>query len=670
LLQRKLPDAVKHEKLRVHFGSTSWAPLTLGKYAVTSWTEKDSAHLYHIQKWGAPYFTVTSEGNLACHPTGASELGVDLKTLMEDLRRRGIDSPILIRFNDILGAQISNLRDSFLTSMKNYGYSGHYQPVMPIKVNQQRHVAEELLARGKDVSLGLEAGSKPELLIGLALLETENSLLICNGYKDREYIEMALHGQGIIKNPILVLDRFAELDTILEASERLKVRPCLGVRMKLAARGAGKWQESSGDWSKFGLSASEMVATIRRLEEKGMLDCLTLLHFHIGSQITNIRAVKDAVREATQVYADLRDMGATNLSYMDVGGGLAIDYDGSQTNFHSSRNYSVQEYANDVVSAIQDGCDDKHQPHPTIITEAGRALVAHHSVLVFNIVGTHTHASEATLENPPEPCAEDHDMVHAMWEAYQCVSSENFQEAYNDAIQLKEESVTLFGHGVFDLSVRAKIEDLFWATLTRIQETVRRMEYVSDDLKNLDQKLADIYYGNFSIFQSLPDSWAVNQLFPIVPLQRLNEEPTRDTLLADLTCDSDGRIKEFIDLRDTRDTLRLHPLTDDPYYLGVFLVGAYQETLGDLHNLFGDTNAVHVSIANDGSYQLEHVVQGDRVSEVLSYVEYDKSDLVNRVRRAAEQSVRAGDITFEQSAALMKSYIEGLAGYTYLEEMD
>lgn len=640
------------------------------KAPVARWTSNDSSELYHIDKWGAPYFSVNDQGHMMCHPDGPSGVNVDLKVLVEDLRRRGIDAPILIRFNDILGSQLNLLRDSFLVAMKTYGYLGDYRPVMPIKVNQQRHVAEELLARGKKVALGLEAGSKPELLIALALLEQADGLLICNGYKDREYVEMALQASGIIEHPVLVLDRYAELDIILDASERMGIRPVLGLRMKLAARGAGKWEESSGDWSKFGLSASEMMRTMERLAKLGMLDCLKLLHFHIGSQITNIRAVKDAIREATQVYSDLRALGASELTFLDVGGGLAIDYDGSQTNFHSSRNYSVQEYANDVVSAILDGCDAKEQPHPTIVTEAGRALVAHHSVLVFNVVGSHSHISPETQLKPPEPTEEDHDMVHAMWEAYLCVSKKNFQEAYNDAIQLKDESATLFGHGVFDLRVRAKIEDLFWATLARIQKTIGQLDYVPDDLADLNKKMADIYYGNFSIFQSLPDSWAVGQLFPIVPIQRLREKPQRDALLADLTCDSDGCIDEFIDLRDVKNTLKLHQLNDEPYHLGVFLVGAYQETLGDLHNLFGDTNAVHVSMHQDGGYNLEHVVQGDRVSEVLSYVEYDKADLVNRVRRATENAVRAETLSFEQSASLMKSYIDGLAGYTYLEEMD
>ena len=634
------------------------------------WTIQDSAELYQVAHWGQPFFGVNDKGNLTCTPRGHEGGEIDFKELVDDLCRRGIDPPLLVRFNQILESQVLEIANSFQQSISTYGYRGDYRGVMPIKVNQQRHVVEELLRYGSSVHLGLEAGSKPELLVAIAMLDNDDQLMVCNGYKDREYIETALNAQRLGLRPFLVVDRFAEVDLIIECAQRMGMRPHIGVRVKLAAKGSGKWQESSGESSKFGLTASEVVRAVDRLTQEGMIDCLELLHFHIGSQITAIRSVKDAVAEASRLYTDLRRLGASQLLYVDVGGGLAVDYDGSKTNFHSSRNYSIQEYANDIVSALQDACDETESPHPTIISESGRALVAHHAVLVFNVLGSHQlggnlEPSEVERLKPDEA---DHDVLHGMWEAFQNVTARNFQEAYNDAVQLKEESATLFRHGVIDLRARARLEDLFWGTIRRIQKTVRKLDYVPEDLAGLDKYLRDIYYCNFSIFQSLPDTWAVHQLFPIVPLHRLDEEPEREALLADLTCDSDGCLDQFIDLRDVKDSLRLHEMNGQPYYMGAFLVGAYQETLGDLHNLFGDTNAVHVSIAEAGGYHLEHVVEGDRVSEVLSYVEYDRSELLRRVRQAAERAVRAGRLSLEQSAAFMRAYEEGLSGYTYLED--
>ena len=638
------------------------------------WTVQDSAELYHIQAWGAPYFSVNTRGSLAVRPRGragdAGEGEIDLKELVDDLLKRGITPPVLLRFNEILDSCVADLAGCFDTSIREYGYQGTYRGVMPIKVNQQRHVVEELVRAGRKTHLGLEAGSKAELLVATALLENESSLLVLNGYKDSEYVETALAAQRLGLTPFLVLDRFAELDLVINTSKSQGIRPHIGIRFRLSSKGAGKWQESSGDRSKFGLSASEVVQALETLRKHDMLDCLELLHFHIGSQITSIRSVKEAVREAVRVYQDLRRMGAENLNYMDVGGGLAVDYDGSKTNFHSSKNYSNQEYANDVVSGIMEGCDQAGMPHPVIITEAGRALVAHHAVLVFNVLGV----NEMVAPRSPEelkPAPDDHRTVQSMWEAFQSVNAKNFQEAFNDANTLKDEAETLFSAGVIDLRTRARIEDLFWATCERVQKATERLDYVPDDLVDLKKNLSDTYYCNFSVFQSLPDSWAVDQLFPIAPIHRLDAEPTREAILADLTCDSDGKVDNFIDLRDVKKTLRLHPPNGQPYFLAAFLVGAYQETLGDLHNLFGDTNVVHVSIAEGSkSYSLEHVVEGDRVSEVLSYVEYDRADLIRRVRQAAERAVRAGRMTFEQSAAFMRRYEEGLAGYTYLEDME
>ncbi|MFZ9886888.1 MAG: biosynthetic arginine decarboxylase [Myxococcota bacterium] len=632
------------------------------------WTVQDSAEVYQIPHWGRPYFGVNDKGNLTCKPLGEEGGEIDFKELVDDLCRRGIEPPLLIRFNDILGAQVHHIAGSFRRTMEEYGYKGGYRGVMPIKVNQQRHVVEELVRHGESVHLGLEAGSKPELLVAISLLEGEDRLLVCNGYKDREYIETALGAQQLGLKPFIVVDRFAEVDLLIECAKRLGVKPHIGIRIKLAARGAGRWQESSGERSKFGLSASEIVQAVEKLRRAEMLDCLELIHFHIGSQITAIRSVKDAMGEGVRMYIDLRRLGATNLLYMDVGGGLAVDYDGSQTNFPSSRNYSTHEYARDVVWQIQEICDEQEHPHPTIISESGRALVAHHSVLVFNTLGVHEQGDDGTEQ--AKPGDDEPDIVHSMFDAYSSVTLKNFQESYNDAVLLKEEAATLFRHGVIDLRARARLEELFWATLRRIQRILPKASYVPDELDDLDRYLCDTYFCNFSIFQSLPDSWAVKQLFPIAPLHRLDEEPKRQAILADLTCDSDGCLGNFIDLRDVRNTLKLHPPDGKPYYLGAFLVGAYQETLGDLHNLFGDTNAVHVSLQPYGGYALEHVVEGDRVSEVLSYVEYDRSELVRRVRQATERAVRAGKFTLEQAAAFMKSYEEGLAGYTYLEDID
>ncbi|MBI1947345.1 MAG: biosynthetic arginine decarboxylase [Deltaproteobacteria bacterium] len=641
------------------------------------WTVQDSAELYHTQAWGAPYFGVNARGNVTVMPRGKAgpdgEGEIDLKELVDDLCRRGIGAPILLRFNDILEARVDDLAGAFATSIREYGYKGAYRGVMPIKVNQQRHVVEELVRAGKGWHLGLEAGSKAELLIAIALLESNGGLLILNGYKDSEYIETALHAQKLGLNPVLVLDRYEELDLVLQLARVHNVRPNIGVRVRLSSKGAGKWQESSGERSKFGLSSSELCRAVELLRQRDMLDCLKLQHFHIGSQITAIRSVKDAIREATRVYHDLRRMGAENLSLIDVGGGLAVDYDGSKTNFHSSRNYSNQEYANDIVSAIQDACDKPADggpplPHPTIVTEAGRALVAHHAVLVFNVLGTNEMASPRVQEEL-KPSPEEHASVQSMWEAMQGVTNKNFQESYNDALTLKDEAETLFAAGVIHLRERARIEDLFWAVCERVARTIESLDYVPEDLVGLKKTLSDTYYCNFSVFQSLPDSWAVDQLFPIVPLHRLDQEPTREAILADLTCDSDGKVDMFIDLRDVKPTLRLHPLNGQPYFLGAFLVGAYQETLGDLHNLFGDTNVVHVALPESGrGYRLEHVVEGDRVSDVLSYVEYDRNELVRRVRQTAEAAVRSGSISFEESAAFMRRYEEGLAGYTYLED--
>lgn len=630
------------------------------------WTIQDSLEHYLISRWGAPYFSINNEGHLVCKPQKNIDANIDLKELIDDLKRRGIKTPVLLRFNDILSTQVESLAKSFYKSIKDYKFKGSYRTVMPIKVNQQKHVVEQLVESGKEFNLGLEAGSKPELLVAMALLKKDNGLLVCNGYKDEAYIETALHAERLGIKTILVLDRFAELEEVIRVAKRLGVTPRIGLRAKLATRGKGRWVDSSGDRSKFGLSIREVMQTVELLRKQKMLDCLNLLHFHIGSQITSIRSIKDAVREAAHLYCGLRDLNCKELKYIDVGGGLAIDYDGSQTNFHSSMNYSMQEYANDVVGVMQDICDEREHPHPNIISESGRALVAHHAVLVFDVLGANELGSKT--KNPiTKPTENDHFILHTMYEAYDTVNEKNAQECYNDAIAAKDEGISLFSHGVIDVESRARLDELFWNTCKKILTVISNASYVPEDLSELKKLLSDTYYCNFSVFQSMPDAWAVGHLFPIAPIHRLNEYPTQEAILADLTCDSDGKIDQFIDLRDVKKTLQLHKLKpDQSYYLGAFLVGAYQETLGDLHNLFGDTNAVHVSIDEDGKYLLEHVVAGDTVSEVLSYVEYNITDLVRKVRKTAEKAVRNGEMTLEQSAELMKRYEEGLSGYTYL----
>jgi arginine decarboxylase len=626
------------------------------------WTIKDSLDLYNVAAWGQGFFDINEQGRLRVQPRGPSGPGIDLLELVQDLRRRGQRTPLLIRFSDILAARVQGLIGSFEGAIRDYGYRGRYRGVYPIKVNQQRHVVEEIVQYGAAAGVGLEAGSKPELLIALAVLDTPGALIVCNGYKDRAYIETALLAQRLGRTPIIVIDRFHEIDLVVKTASELGIRPHLGVRARLTTKGAGKWVESTGDRSKFGLSALEIVEAVERLAAEDMLDCLELLHFHIGSQITAIRAHKDALREASRVFVGLHEMGA-RPSMLDVGGGLGVDYDGSQTNFHSSMNYSVQEYANDVVAAIQEVCDDAGVPHPDIVTEAGRAMVAHHSVLIFDVLGV----NELRTSRPPQPVGtDDPKVLQDLFEVCNTVTRKNVREAWHDALQLKEEASSLFSLGYLDLRARARVERLFWDCSEKILRIVRDMEKVPEELADLEKGLADTYYGNLSVFQSMPDHWAVKQLFPVMPIHRLEERPTRRGIFADLTCDSDGKIDQFIDQHDVKDVLELHAPNDEPYFIGCFLVGAYQEILGDLHNLLGDTDAVHVRLDEEGSYHVEHVVEGDAVADVLTYVQYDWRNLAERVRRTIEQALREGRISLEDSKRLRMRYRQGLEEYTYL----
>jgi arginine decarboxylase len=617
-----------------------------------------------VPQWGRGFFGIDEKGDLRVQPHGAEGAGVSLASLVEDLRQRGLRTPLLLRFSDILEERVKRLAGAFAGAAGEYGYQGNFRGVYPIKVNQQRPVVEEIVSLGADSGIGLEAGSKPELLIALALLDTPDALIICNGYKDRAYIETALLGQRLGRRPVIVIDRFHELDLVIKAAAELGIRPHLGVRARLASRGAGKWVDSTGDKSKFGLSAAEIVETVDRLRSEDMLDCLELLHFHIGSQITTIRAIKDALREATRIFVELFALGA-KPAIIDVGGGLGVDYDGSQTNFHSSKNYSVQEYANDVVSSIQEACDAAEVPHPDIVTEAGRWMVAHHSLMVFDVLGV----NEVRIgRRKLDPIQEDDPKVlRDLGEVWETINRKNVTECYHDALQHKEDAATLFNMGQLDLQGRARVERLFWSCCEKIQRVAKELPEVPEELHELERGLADTYYANLSIFQSIPDHWAVKQLFPVMPIHRLNEKPTRRGILADLTCDSDGKIDQFIDQHDVKNVLELHAPDGRPYYLAAFLIGAYQEILGDLHNLFGDTDAVHVSFDEDGGYNVENVMEGENVKDVLAYVEYDSNALKEKVRRLAELALRRGDITLEEATRLRRRYDQGLWEYTYLD---
>ena len=510
-----------------------------------AWTVKDSIELYNVNGWGRDFFSINDAGNVEVRPSGPGSLPIDLKALVDDLRSRGINLPLLIRFSDILRTRVEQLFGAFQQAIAENDYKGSYRGVYPIKVNQQRHVVEELMEYGRPFNLGIEAGSKPELLVALALQESPEALILCNGYKDRAFIETALLAQKLGRRVVITMDRMGELETILAAAADLDLRPVIGVRARLTTKGAGKWVESTGDRSKFGLTTAEIVATVDRLREVGMLDCLQLLHFHIGSQITNIRAVKDALRESSRIFVELHALGA-NMRYLDCGGGLGVDYDGSQTNFHSSVNYTLQEYAADIVSQVAEACNARGVPHPDLVTESGRALVAHHSVLIYNVLAT----NEILGGKAPEPPGKgDHPVLHQLWETYSGISRKNFQEAYHDALQIKEEAITAFNLGVLDLKARARVEELFWALCERLLKLVRELPYVPDELEGLEKQLSDTYYCNFSLFQSMPDHWAVKQLFPTIPIHRLNKQPQRRGIIADLTCDSDGKIDEFIDLQ-------------------------------------------------------------------------------------------------------------------------
>jgi arginine decarboxylase len=632
---------------------------------MSEWSPQQSAALYQVDSWGAGFFGVSAEGNLVVRPRGELGAAIEMPKLVEELERRGLRRPMLIRFSDILDSRIQLLAGCFAEAIRENEYGGRWRGVYPIKVNQQAHVVEEIVQFGAPHGVGLEAGSKPELLIALALLDTPDALLICNGYKDRAYVETALLAQRLGRTPVIVVDRFNELELIIKAASELGIRPHIGLRARLSSIGAGRWIESSGSKSKFGLSADELVRAVERLRREDMLDCAELLHFHIGSQITTIRAHKDALREAMRVYVGLHQLGATSLHLLDVGGGLGVDYVGSGTDDPSSMNYTEQEYANDVIFAAEQACSEAQVPAPDIITESGRATAAHHSVLIFDVMGVNRVETPRQLPSCGE---EDPPVLHALQAAVENIEVENLSESYHDLVDGRDEAASLFSLGYLDLLGRAKSERFFYAGCVRIGEILEEIGETPEEFEDLRKLLTDTYFGNFSVFQSAPDTWAVKQVFPVMPIHRLDEEPTRRAVIVDLTCDSDGRIDRFIGEYEEEPTVRLHAWNGSPYFLGIFLIGAYQEILGDLHNLFGDTDAVHVRLDDQGGYSVKHLVEGDNVTEVLSYVQYDRRVLSERVRKTIERALHEGSIGLEDSALLRRRYDQGLAEYTYLSD--
>jgi len=627
------------------------------------WTVAESAELYEVAGWGKGYFSVNAAGNVCIHPNKDPQRMTDLKQLVDQLQARGIDLPLLIRFGEVLNHRLGEIHAAFQAAIQEQQYTGTYQCVYPIKVNQQRQVVEEVLRFGRTHRYGLEAGSKPELLAVVAIASND-APLICNGFKDDEFIEMALLAQKIGRQVFIVIEKYTDLDLVLRYAEKLGVRPQIGVRAKLSSLGVGRWHASGGYRSKFGLSVSEILRAVAELKARGMADCFKLLHFHLGSQITNIRHIKLALNEAARIYVDLVRLGA-GLQYLDVGGGLGVDYDGSQTNFESSVNYTLQEYANDVVFHVQSVCDDAKVPHPNLFSESGRAIVAYHSMLVFNVLGT---IGQGDNNVPTELSENAEQPLWDLLETYKDLSQRNMLEAFHDAQQALDMTMHLFGGGYMPLDQRCQAENLFWAICRKIRRLLRQAEDVPEELEGLDALLAETYFCNFSLFQSIPDSWAVKQLFPIMPIHRLDERPMNHAVLGDITCDSDGKVERFIDRRDVKRTLLLHAFDGKPYYLGAFLVGAYQEILGDLHNLFGDTNAVHVSTDDNGNLVIEAVINGDTVREVLRYMQFDADVLVDRMRTAVEHAVRGNSIDEQQAGRIMRFYREGLDGYTYLED--
>lgn len=627
------------------------------------WTIEDSNELYNMSGWGTSYFGINEKGDVYVTPC-KDDTQIDLHDVMDELSLRDITPPVLLRFPDILDNRIEKTWSCFKKASDEYGFTGENFIIYPIKVNQMQPVVEEIISHGRKFNLGLEAGSKPELHAVIAVQCQSESLIICNGYKDQSYIELALLAQKMGKRIFIVVEKLNELEIIAKAAKKLNVRPNLGIRIKLASSGSGKWEESGGDASKFGLTSSELLKALEILEKKEMKDCLRLIHFHIGSQITKIRRIQTALREASQFYIQLHKMGY-NVDFVDCGGGLGVDYDGTRSpNSESSVNYSIQEYVNDCIYTFVEAANRNGIQHPNIITESGRSLSAHHSVLVIDVLET---ASLPEMDDEFEPGEASHPLVKDLYDIWDNLNPRTMLEDWHDAEQIRDEALDLFSHGIVDLQTRAEIERMYWSVCREINSLAKSLKHTPEELKNLDKILADKYFCNFSLFQSLPDAWAVDQLFPIVPLQRLNERPTRSATLQDITCDSDGKITNFVTNRNISHILPVHTLRkNEPYYLGVFLVGAYQEILGDMHNLFGDTNAAHITV-KDGRYHIDQIFDGETVEEVLNYVQYNPKKLVRQLEVWVTKSVKQGKISLEEGKEFLSNYRSGLYGYTYLE---
>lgn len=629
------------------------------------WTCENSVELYGVRTWGNGYFDISSDGHVVARlKNGHGDCPIRLVDVVAGLKDRGMTLPVVLRFSGILDSRITLLNEAFQQAMQTLGYKGVYRGVYPIKVNQQQEVVEEICRFGKRYHHGLEAGSKAELIAALAHMHDPEAYIVCNGYKDEEFINLALYALKMGIQTIMVLEMPGELDLILRAAAAMNVRPRIGVRVKLSTRAGGRWTESGGDRSVFGLNAAQIIDVVDDLRRRDMLDCLQMLHYHLGSQIPNIDHIRTAIAEASRIYVDMVKEGAA-MGILDIGGGMAVDYDGSHTNFPSSSNYEINEYCSDIIEGIMRAADLVGVPHPTIISESGRALIAYHSVLLFNVLDVARYESQTVPEKiegtPPEP-------LRNLKEVADMLTAKNLQECYHDAVYYRDELRSGFVHGGITLRQRALGEQIFWNIVSRIAREVTDMKYVPDEMQGLDTALADIYYVNFSVFQSLPDSWAIGQLFPIMPIHRLNERPTRIATLADITCDCDGKIDRFIDLHDVKQALPVHEVREsEDYVLGVFLVGAYQETLGDLHNLFGDTNVINVGVNDHGDVEFSSEMQGDSVADVLSYVEYDPKELVERFRWLAENAVRSKRITPQERREILDAYEAGLRGYTYFE---
>jgi len=635
------------------------------KESLERWTIEDAAELYGIRNWGAGYFDISAEGDVTyCPDHKGCKPGISLTELISGIKGRGLGMPVLLRIGNILDSQISLLHESFRAAISRFSYKGSYRGVYPIKVNQQQQVLEEVTEFGMRYHHGLEAGSKAELIAAISMLRDPEACLICNGYKDEEFIDLALYAIKMGYRCFIVLEMPGELDLLLERSERLGIKPNIGVRTKLSSKAGGHWTESGGDRSIFGLTITELCDVVDKLKSRDMIDCLKLLHFHLGSQVPNIRDIRTAITEACRVYCGLVKEGAA-MGYIDLGGGLAVDYDGSQTNFVNSRNYTLDEYCADIIETVMFTADENGIEHPVVITESGRATVAYYSVLLFNVLDVSRFETRPIPDSLPEGTNEN---IVNLLDAYKSLNLKNLRECYNDAIFYRDEVRQLFKHGDISLRERAMAENIFWLIMVNVEKNLQYLKNVPGDFDGLDAALADTYYSNFSVFQSLPDSWAIGHIFPIMPIHRLNEQPTRQAIIADITCDCDGKIDKFIDPHNVRNTLPVHELrNDEEYYLGAFLVGAYQETLGDLHNLLGDTNVVTIRVDENGNHFFVGELEGDSVADVLSYVEYDIKSMKIRLRENAENAVRSGMITVNDRAQILRAFEDGLNGYTYFE---